>query len=78
MIRYISTLLAFSPCPLLMNQVFQFILFHPVYPVQFFQDKSDGVRPLDSAVAPLGVTQKPAVIPTEATNSVSSGTDESR
>ena len=36
------------------------------------------MRPLDSAGAPLGVTQKPAVIPTEATNAVRSGMEESQ
>ncbi len=35
------------------------------------------MRPLDSAGAPLGVTRQFAVIPTGATNSVRSGTEES-
>jgi len=36
------------------------------------------MRPLDSADAPLGVTQQHAVIPTGATNAVRSGTEESQ
>ena len=35
------------------------------------------MRPLDSAIAPLGVTRHPAVIPTGATNVVRSGMEES-
>ncbi len=35
-------------------------------------------RPLDSAIAPLGVTGQPVVIPTGATNAVRSGTEESQ
>ena len=35
-------------------------------------------RPLDSAIASLGVIRHPAVIPTEATNAVRSGTEESQ
>ncbi len=36
-----------------------------------------GMRPLDSADAPLGVTRCAVVIPTGATNEVRSGTEES-
>ena len=36
------------------------------------------MRPLDSAIAPLGVTGQPAVIPTGSTNAVRSGTEESQ
>ncbi len=36
-----------------------------------------GMRSLDSAGAPLGVTGQSAVIPTGATNAVRSGTEES-
>ncbi len=36
-----------------------------------------GLRPLDSAVAALGVTERVVVIPTEATNAVRSGMEDS-
>ena len=44
----------------------------------FFRVNRMGLRPLDSAVAPLGVTEQLAVIPTGATNAVRSGTEESQ
>ncbi len=43
----------------------------------FYNTSRMGMRPLDSAGAPLGVTRPPAVIPTGVTNGVRSGMEES-